>query len=35
MATVVDVLRDESSAPDRTARVPELVVRASTAAPPG
>jgi DNA-binding LacI/PurR family transcriptional regulator len=35
MATVVDVLRDESSAPDRTARVPELVVRASTAAPRG
>ena len=35
MATVVDVLRDESSAPDRTARVPELVVRASTAPPRG
>lgn len=35
MATVVDVLRDESSAPDRTARVPELVVRASTAGPGG
>ena len=33
MATVVDVLRDEPSAPDRTARVPELVVRESTAAP--
>jgi len=33
MATVVDVLRDEPDAPDRTARVPELVVRASTAAP--
>lgn len=35
MATVVDVLGDESSAPDRTARVPELVVRASTAPPGG
>lgn len=35
MATVVDVLRDESSAPDRTARVPELVVRASTSPPRG
>jgi DNA-binding LacI/PurR family transcriptional regulator len=34
MATVLDVLRDEPSAPDRTARVPELVVRESTA-PPG
>ncbi|GGI44372.1 DNA-binding LacI/PurR family transcriptional regulator [Agromyces flavus] len=34
MATVLDVLRDEPSAPDRTTRVPELVVRASTAAPP-
>lgn len=33
MATVVDVLRDESSAPDRTGRVPELVVRASTGPP--
>ncbi|WP_353827791.1 LacI family DNA-binding transcriptional regulator [Agromyces sp. SYSU T0242] len=33
MATVADVLRDEPSAPDRTSRVPELVVRASTAAP--
>lgn len=33
MATVVDVLRDETSAPDRTGRVPELVVRASTAPP--
>jgi len=33
MATVLDVLRDEPSAPDRTARVPELVVRASTVAP--
>ena len=32
MATVLDVLRDEPSAPDRTARVPELVVRASTVA---
>ncbi|MFE5672780.1 LacI family DNA-binding transcriptional regulator [Agromyces sp. NPDC056523] len=31
MATVLDVLRDEPSAPDRTTRVPELVVRASTA----
>ncbi|GAA2038680.1 LacI family DNA-binding transcriptional regulator [Agromyces tropicus] len=35
MATVVDVLRDEASAPDRTSRVPELVVRASSAAPRG
>ncbi|MBM7503493.1 DNA-binding LacI/PurR family transcriptional regulator [Agromyces aurantiacus] len=35
MATVVDVLRDEASAPDRTARVPELVVRASTGTPRG
>ncbi|MRG60417.1 LacI family DNA-binding transcriptional regulator [Agromyces sp. CFH 90414] len=34
MATVLDVLRDEAAAPDRTERVPELVVRASTA-PPG
>jgi DNA-binding LacI/PurR family transcriptional regulator len=33
MSTVADVLRDEGSAPDRTSRVPELVVRASTAAP--
>jgi len=33
MATVLDVLRNEPDAPDRTARVPELVVRASTAAP--
>ena len=33
MATVLDVLQDEPSAPDRTARVPELVVRESTAAP--
>lgn len=33
MATVLDVLRDEPSAPDRTARVPELIVRASTSAP--
>jgi len=33
MATVADVLRDEAAAPDRTSRVPELVVRASTAAP--
>lgn len=33
MATVVDVLRDEASAPDRTGLVPELVVRASAAAP--
>jgi DNA-binding LacI/PurR family transcriptional regulator len=35
MATVLDVLQDEPSAPDRTARVPELVVRESTAAPRG
>jgi DNA-binding LacI/PurR family transcriptional regulator len=35
MATVLDVLRDEPDAPDRTARVPEVVVRASTAAPAG
>ncbi len=33
MATVLDVLRDEPSAPDRVERVPELVVRASTAPP--
>ena len=33
MATVLDVLRDEPDAPDRTSRVPELVVRGSTAAP--
>ena len=33
MATVLDLLRDEPSAADRTSRVPELVVRASTAAP--
>jgi DNA-binding LacI/PurR family transcriptional regulator len=33
MATVLDVLRNEPDAPDRTARVPELVVRSSTAAP--
>jgi DNA-binding LacI/PurR family transcriptional regulator len=33
MATVLDVLRDEPTAPDRTARVPELVVRESTAPP--
>ena len=31
MATVLDVLRDERSAVDRTSRVPELVVRASAA----
>ncbi|MGW9182657.1 LacI family DNA-binding transcriptional regulator [Agromyces sp. NPDC055661] len=35
MATVLDVLQDEPSAPDRTARVPELIVRESTAAPRG
>ena len=35
MATVLDVLRDEPTAPDRTARVPELVVRDSTRAPRG
>ncbi|GAA1056203.1 LacI family transcriptional regulator [Agromyces luteolus] len=35
MATVADVLRDEAAAPDRTSRVPELVVRASTAPPRG
>ena len=33
LATVLDVLRDETSAPDRTSRVPELIVRASTSAP--
>jgi DNA-binding LacI/PurR family transcriptional regulator len=33
MATVVDVLRDEASAVDRTSRVPELVVRGSAAPP--
>ena len=33
MATVLDVLRDEPDAPDRTSRVPHVVVRASTAAP--
>ena len=33
MATVLDALRDERSAPDRTARVPELIVRESTASP--
>ena len=33
MATVLDVLRDEPDAADRTGRIPELVVRASTAAP--
>ena len=33
MATVLDVLRDEPDAPDRTSRVPDVVVRASTAAP--
>ncbi|QEO13940.1 LacI family DNA-binding transcriptional regulator [Agromyces intestinalis] len=32
LATVLDVLRDEPTAPDRTARRPELVVRATTAA---
>ena len=31
MATVLDVLRDERSAVDRTSRVPELVARASAA----
>ncbi|GAA1060153.1 LacI family DNA-binding transcriptional regulator [Agromyces bracchium] len=35
MATVADVLRDEAAAPDHTSRVPELVVRASTAPPRG
>ncbi|MDQ0574104.1 LacI family DNA-binding transcriptional regulator [Agromyces albus] len=35
MATVLDVLRDEPTAPDRTERVPELVVRESTAPPRG
>jgi len=35
MAMVLDVLRDEPTAPDRTARVPELVVRESTAPPRG
>ena len=33
LATVLDVLRDEAAAPDRTSRVPELIVRASAAAP--
>jgi DNA-binding LacI/PurR family transcriptional regulator len=33
MATVLEVLRDESTAPDRPARLPELIVRSSTAAP--
>lgn len=32
MATVVEVLRDEASATDRTSRVPDLVVRGSAAA---
>lgn len=32
MATVVEVLRDETSATDRTSRVPDLVVRGSAAA---
>ena len=33
LATVLDVLRDEAAAPDRTSRMPELIVRASAAAP--
>ena len=33
MATVLDVLRDEPAAPDRPARLPELIVRSSTAVP--
>jgi len=33
MATVLEVLRDERSAVDRTSRVPQLVVRASTGSP--
>ncbi len=33
LATVLDVLRDEPAAPDRTSRLPELIVRSSTAAP--
>ncbi len=33
MATVLDSVRDDAGARDRTARVPELVVRASTAPP--
>jgi DNA-binding LacI/PurR family transcriptional regulator len=33
MATVLDAVRDDAHAPDRTTRVPELVVRASTAPP--
>jgi DNA-binding LacI/PurR family transcriptional regulator len=33
MATVLDAVRDDAGAPDRTTRVPELVIRASTAAP--
>ena len=35
LATVLDGLRDEAAAPDRTSRLPELVVRSSTAAPRG
>jgi DNA-binding LacI/PurR family transcriptional regulator len=31
MATVLDAVRDDARAPDRTTRVPELVLRASTA----
>ncbi|MDR5699521.1 LacI family DNA-binding transcriptional regulator [Agromyces aerolatus] len=34
MATVLDAMRDDAHAPDRTARVPDLVVRASTTPPP-
>lgn len=35
LATVLDVLHDEPAAPDRTSRLPELIVRSSTAAPRG
>ena len=35
LATVLDALRDEAAAPDRTSRLPELIVRSSTAAPRG
>ena len=35
LATVLDALRDEAAAPDRTSRLPELIVRSSAAAPRG
>jgi DNA-binding LacI/PurR family transcriptional regulator len=35
LATVLDGLRDVAAAPDRTSRLPELIVRSSTAAPRG